>query len=201
MEIFMNFPKPFLFVSIYMFVHVLKFIHYKINHKTKCYTYCAAYIVNLFRSQKTSQIFLFESPPIRIELKWIASRRKTRFCKTSNDVSSRDFPVPVSGQCSRRIFRDDLMLEKSPCEPTTRARTSTDRDLRSGPVSNMALTMARIRSGTERRRSDGSKCMAMDRRIIRKKKRKCFLEYAWIIEKEKKYITKNIILSYWGAQI
>lgn len=157
-----------------MFVHVLKFIHYKINHKTKCYTYCAAYIVNLFRSQKTSRIFLFESPPIRIKLKWIASRRKTRFCKMSNDVSSRDFPVPVSGQCSRRIFRDDLMLEKPPCEPTTRARTSTDRDLRSGPVSNMALTMARIRSGTERRRSDGSKCMAMDRRIIRKKKESVF---------------------------
>lgn len=61
------------------------------------------------------------------------------------------------------------MLEKPPCEPTTRARTSADRDLRSGPVSNMARTMARIRSGTERRRSDGSKCMAMERRIIRKK--------------------------------
>lgn len=101
-------------------LHALKFIHYKIIHKIKCYTYCAAYIVNLFWSQKTSRIFLFESPPVRIKLKRIASKRKTRFCKTSNDVSSRDFPVPVSGQCSRRIFRDD-----DAWEATLRANNSS----------------------------------------------------------------------------
>lgn len=62
-------------------------------------------------------------------------------CQTTHEVSSRDFPVPVSGQCSKKNFFEMMMLEKTPCKPRTRARTSANRDLRSGPVSNMARTM------------------------------------------------------------